>query len=87
VLAIDDRFRSVRLAAVWALEELGREAISSLSAVTRLAHLLEQEEDPYVTYAAYWALGWQGGSATNAQRAAFRASDRGRAAWRAVAGC
>lgn len=76
----------MRLAAVWALEELSREAISSLSAVTRLAHLLEQEEDPYVTYAAYWALGWQGGSATNAQRAAFRESERGRAVWTAVTG-
>lgn len=86
VSAIDDRFRSVRLAAVWALEDLGRAAISSLSAVTRLAHLLEQEEDPYVAYGAYWALGWQGGSATNAQRAAFRASDRGRTVWNAVAG-
>jgi HEAT repeat protein len=85
VTAVEDHFSCVRLAAAWALEELGRAAITDPTAADSLSDLLEREDDQYVAYAAYWALGWQGGSAAEAQRAAFRWSDRGQAVWSAVA--
>jgi HEAT repeat protein len=85
VTAVEDYFRCVRLAAASALEELGRAAITDPTAANGLSDLLEQEGDPYVAYAAYWALGWQGGSAAEARRAAFRWSDCGQAVWSAVA--
>ena len=51
-----------------------------------LAYTGMQVLRPYVAYAAYWVPGWQGGSVTSAQRAAFRRSDRGQAVWLAVTG-
>lgn len=84
ISALDDGSRSVRLEAARALEELGRGAITAVGAAHRLALLLYEEDDPYVAYAAYWALGWQGGSAMNARRAAFRDSEWGQTVWNIV---
>jgi HEAT repeat protein len=84
VLSLDDRFRCVRLAAAWALEDLGRAGAFHPRAADKLERVLDTEDDPYVAYAAYWALGAQRGS--NARRAAFRWSARGQIVWEAVTG-
>jgi HEAT repeat protein len=84
VLALDDCFRCLRLAATWALEGLGRAGISHPRAADRLERLLDTEDDPYIAYAAYWALGVQGGSI--GRRAAFRWSDWGQTVWEVVTG-
>jgi HEAT repeats/PBS lyase HEAT-like repeat len=84
VCALDDRFRCVRLAAAWALDDLGDAGIFHARAADRLERLLDGEDDPYIAYAAYWALGAQRGS--NAPRAAFRWSDWGQTVWQAVTG-
>lgn len=84
VSALDDHSRCVRLAATWALEKLGRAAIFDAAPAKRLERLLDCEGDPYIAYAAYWALGAQGGSI--GCRAAFRWSDWGQTVWKVVAG-
>jgi hypothetical protein len=62
VSAMDDRFRCVRLAATWALEDLGCAGIFHARAADRLERLLDGEDDPYIAYATYWALGALRGS-------------------------
>jgi hypothetical protein len=59
---MDDRFRCVRLAATWALEDLGCAGIFHACAADRLECLLDGEDDPYIAYATYWALGALRGS-------------------------
>lgn len=84
VAALEEPFRCVRLAAVRALEDLGRRGVFDAEPANRLEQLLDREDDPYIAYAVYWALGAQGGS--DAARAAFRWSDWGQTVWEAVTG-
>jgi len=84
VCALDDRFRCIRLAATWALEDLGQAGVAHGRAADPLDRLLFSEDDPYVAYAAYWAHGAQGG--TNARRTEFIWSDWGQSVWRVVTG-
>jgi HEAT repeat protein len=84
VAALDDRHRCVRLEAARALEQLGGAAIFDAEAARRLEQLLVREHDPYVAFAAYWALGAQGGAIGS--RAGFRWSSWGQTVWQIVTG-
>jgi HEAT repeats len=53
VLALDDGSRTVRLAGAWALEHLAVDGIAHERAAERLGRLMEQDCDPFVSYAAY----------------------------------
>lgn len=82
VLALYDPSRTVRLAGVWALEQLGVDGITHERAVERLGRLMEDDRDPFVSYAAYWGFRAQGGPVVRA--VAFRASDWGQTVWEIV---
>jgi len=82
--ALDDGHRCVRLEAARALEQLGAAAIFGADAARALEALLDCEQDPYVAFATYWALGAQGGAIGS--RAAFRWSEWGHTVWRIVTG-
>lgn len=82
--ALDDPLRTVRLAAAWAFEELAGAEIFADASAARLKRALNEEDDPFVACAAFWALTAQGGSEVALAR--FRLSDRGQAMWRAVTG-
>jgi len=81
--ALEDPVASVREGACVALSDLGAAGITGENAAGALLDRLE-DPSPRVAYTAYWALGWQGGSAANGVRAAFRSSDWGRHVWRVL---
>ena len=85
--ALRDRFGCVRLAAAQALEELGSQGFPDPEASRELGRLLEREDDAWVAYAAYWALGWHPGAAgSHERRSAFRWSEWGATVWAQVTG-
>ena len=74
--ALDDGHRCVRLEAARALEQLGAAAIFDAEAARAPRSAARfASSDPYVAFAAYWALGAQGGAIGS--RAAFRWSELG----------
>ena len=84
---LGDRFRCVRLAAAWALEELGSQGFPDAEASGELGRLLEREDDAWVAYAAYWALGWHPDApGSGERRSAFRWSEWGATVWALVTG-
>lgn len=86
VPALSDDARGVRLEAVRAIEILGRCSVRTASAAEWLAYVLWEDPDPFVAYAAYWALGRIGAPRFDSERARFRWSERGRYLWRIVVG-
>jgi hypothetical protein len=78
---VTDSSHTVRLAAVWALEQLGSASFSSSSAALALGGLLDQQDDPFVAFAAYWALAWWSGDGIEERRRSFLHSAWGQIVW------
>jgi HEAT repeat protein len=85
IAALSDPAPDVRAEAAAALSTLAWSRITDVGSLAPLARLLA-DEIPHVAYAAYWALGWQGGSSVESLRARWRRSERGRDVWASVVG-
>lgn len=80
---LTDASPDVREATARAFSELGKSSSVDSSVAPAIASLLK-DTSPRVAYAAYWALGWQGGSTWNGRRTEFRCSDWGQQVWRSM---
>ena len=84
--ALDDAVASVRVSGANALYELGQHGYRSDDVACKLSGLLD-DAIPRVAYAAFWALRWQAGSASDERCSDWRWSVAGAKAWsRAISG-
>jgi hypothetical protein len=81
--ALEDRSANVQMEAAWALATLAARGFLDPDALDVLQILMAQEHQPYLAYAAYWALGWYPGTD---EREAFRRSSWGLTVWALVTG-
>jgi len=79
--ALDDAVASVRVSSADALYELGKHGYRSDGVACKLSAILD-DAIPRVAYAAFWALRWQAGSASDERCSDWRWSIAGAKAWR-----